>query len=432
LRATHYGSLLVGCVAAIHGQESPLVVPRSTWEPASPETPSVPQVDQRPPSFSASNPPQATSALVNDQTTRFWGSRNQELLRNPFTWGPFELRPFATYRFTYGTGLNSQPGQEEPTALNEISPGALIRSEHVSLTYSPTLNYYSSDAFEDSLDHDLSAEAHYAIGDWNFSLSHHYEKSSPPLIETGAQTPQENHSTSLTTHYQHSDDISFDFTLLQQIQDTDELNSSKTWSLMNWVNYHYSDQTLFGIGLGPGYTKQEFGSDMTYQQLQGRIDWRPGLKLSVNLNGGGEFRQFDDENAENQLSPIYGASILYTPIEPTTFSLSANRSVGAALVQAQTTESTVFSAGLRQRIVRNFFFDVFGSFSSTDYQNFTRDGDLTADRSDDVTSLSLTVSTTVLERGTASIFYERSQNDSSVEGYTFNSNQYGFQLGYRF
>jgi len=413
-------------------------VPRSTWESApTPEAPSAaqnpPPVDQRPPSFSASNPPQATSALVNDQAAQFWGGRTQEFLKNPFTWGPFELRPFATYRFTYGTGFNSQPGREEdPTALNQISPGVLIRSEHISLTYTPTLNYYSSDAFDDTLDHHVSADAHYGVGDWNFSLGHTYVKSSSPLIETGAQTPQQSHSTGLSAHYQQSDDVSFDFTLSQQIQDTDDLNSSKTWSLMNWANYHYSDKTLFGIGVGPGYTKQDFGSDMTYQQLQGRIDWRPGPKLSVNLNGGAEFRQFDDENAENQLNPIYGASIFYTPVEPTTFSLSANRSVGAALVQAQTSETTIVSAGLRQRIIRNFFFNAFGSFSSTDYHNFTRGGDLAVDRSDEVTSFSLTLSTTVFERGTASVFYQRSQNDSSDEGFTFNSNQYGFQLGYRF
>jgi hypothetical protein len=308
----------------------------------------------------------------------------------------------------------------------------LIRSEHLSLTYTPTLSYYSSDAFEDTVDHNVAANAYFGVGDWNFSLGHTYVKSSSPLIETGAQTPQESHSTGLTAHCQHSDDISFDFTLSQQIQEADELNSSKTWSLMNWLNYHYSDKTLFGIGVGPGYTKQEFGSDMTYQQLQSRIDWRPGTKLSVNLNGGAEFRQFDDENADNQVNPIYGASIFYTPIEPTTFSLSANRSVGASLVQAQTTESTRISAGLRQRIIQNFFFDAFGSFSTTDYQNFTQGGSPTVDRSDEVTSLSLTLSTTVFERGTASIFYQRSQNDSSVEGFTFNSDQYGFQLGYRF
>jgi hypothetical protein len=411
-------------------QTEPLVPGEPNAAPSSGSE--APEPIERPPSFSASNPPAATSAFVQEQVKSFWGSRGQELLQNPFRWGPFELRPFASYRFTYGTGLNAQPGQKEPTALHQISPGALIRSEHLSFTYTPTLSYYSSDAFEDTLDHNVSASGHFGVGDWNFSLGHTYVKSSSPLIETGAQTPQQSHSTGLSAHYQQSDDLSFDFTLSQQLQEATGLNSSKTWSLMNWANYHYSDKTLVGVGFGPGLTTQELGSDMTYEQLQARIDWRPGPKLTVNLNGGAELRQFDSSDAENQVNPIFGASISYTPIEPTTFSLSANRSVGTALVQAQTTENTGVSAGIRQRLLARVFFDAFGSISTTEYHGFVQSAGPAVERVDDVTSFSLTLSTAILERGTASVFYQRSQNDSSVEGFTFNSNQYGFQLGYRF
>src|SRR5690606_31463128 len=137
-----------------------------------------------------------------------------------------------------------------------------------------------------------------------------------------------------------SDKTSFDFSLSQAIQEADALNSSISWSSMNWVNYHWSEKSLIGLGAGGGYTKQDFGSDMTHEQLQARFGWNPGRKLNISVNGGVEFRQFVDSDFDDQVNPLFGASISYAPWEATTFSLSANRSIGSSLLQAQTTEST--------------------------------------------------------------------------------------------
>src|SRR5688572_9942288 len=221
LRNCH-APLLLGIVsAAAQAQPAPTVE-----GPA----PAGSAMEPRPPSFYASSAAPATSALVHEQAAAFWGPvRPGQFLDNPLQWGPFEMRPFASYRFSYGNGLNASPGQQETTALHEITPGAVLQSRHLSFSYAPTLKYYSSAAFEDGLDHNVSANGHFAVGDWTFALSYVFSKTSSPLIETGTQTPQQSHSTTLTAHYQQSQEISYDFTLSQSIQKADELNNSRTW-----------------------------------------------------------------------------------------------------------------------------------------------------------------------------------------------------------
>jgi hypothetical protein len=204
---------------------------------------------------------------------------------------------------------------------------------------------------------------------------------------------------------------------------------------MNWVNYHWSEDSLVGLGAGGGYTKQDFGSDMTYEQLQARFGWNPGSKLNFSVNGGLEFRQFVDSGFDDQVNPLFGASIGYRPWEATTFSLSANRSVGSSLLQAQSTENTGLSAGVRQRFLGVLHLDLFAGFQQVDYQGFV-DGDpatvAQTDRSDDILSFSANLGSRIFKKGDISIFFQRSENKSSDEGFTYDSNQYGFQIAYHF
>lgn len=382
---------------------------------------------------------------MHEQAAAFWGPRAfDEFTDNPLQWGPFQFRPFANYRFTYGNGLNANPGQQETTAINEITPGALIQSRHLTLSYAPTLKYYSNSAFEDSIEHSASASINYGLGDWAFVLSHAFSKTSSPLVETGTQTPQQNHFTVLSAHYQYSKAISLDLSLSQGIQLAEFYNNSITWSSMNWLNYHFSEKTLIGAGVGGGYVHQDLGfgvegvsiardlsTDSTYEQIQGRLGWNPTPKLNFNFNGGLEIRQFLRTSLE-EVYPIMGASFGYTPWEPTSFTILANRSVGASVTEVQPSVNTTFSAGIRQRLLGKLHLDLFGSYDTSDYPGIEGVPITQRGRSDETFSASATLGTRILNRGSISLFYQHSENISSSEGLGFSSDQYGFQLGYSF
>lgn len=350
-------------------------------------------------------------------------------LQDPLRWGPFELRPHFDYQLYSASQVYVQPGETQDTIRHSISPGLLLQGRHFSFDYTPRLNYYSRGRFKDGIDHSVTFDAHVGLGDWRFAAAHDYSKSSQVLIETARQTETERHTTSLNAAYRYSEKTTLDFNLNQTIILASSLNNSRHWSTMNWINYLFSDTTTFGVGAGAGFADVEVGSDMTYEMLQARVGWNPGSKLSFDLNGGVEVRQFID-GAPDRVNPLVGVALSYRLFEQTRFSLGADRSVNTSLLQDQITEITSVSASFNQRLFGRLNASLSGGHRTSDYQVTSRS--LFGDRTDETSHLGLTLGTAFLQRGLVSVGYRYLKNESSEEGFGFTSNQYTLNVGYRF
>lgn len=357
----------------------------------------------------------------------------EELLYNPLQWGPFRVIPAVNYRFSYSTGLpyGGVGSANETTAQHTISPSLTLQSEHVTLNYFPSLNYYSKGRYEDSLNHSASIRSAFGYGDWAFSISHAYSAASQVLVESARQTDTESHGTSLGATYRLSENTSIQLTASQSISETSEFNSSTTWSTMNWVDFQITDVTRLGVGAGGGYTDVEQGSDMTYQQVQGRINWVPRPKISAALNGGIEIRQFlAQQGVDDQVNPIMGASATYRPFDYTSLTLSANRGVSSSIFSDQITETTSFALSLGQRLIERLQVGLSGGLRYADFQSSSQL--LNVNRSDEVHFFSASLSTRFLKRATASIGYSLSSNKSNNAVYEYDSYTYSAQIGYSF
>src|SRR6266446_5839560 len=67
--------------------------------------------------------------------------------------GPVVIHPHPIYRFLYGNGIQATPGQQQNTAINQITTGVLFAiGSHWTLDYSPTLSYYSDSHFRNTVD----------------------------------------------------------------------------------------------------------------------------------------------------------------------------------------------------------------------------------------------------------------------------------------
>jgi hypothetical protein len=196
------------------------------------------------------------------------------------------------------------------------------------------------------------------------------------------------------------------------------------------MNYQISPGFSVGVSLGFTYDDLSVGSDMTSEQLQARINWHPGPKLTLSLNGGLEDRQFLNSGQPDSLSPIFGLSAIYQIFDVTTLTLTANRTVTASYFQNQITESTAFTAGIRQRLFEKLYLGVSGGFGNTAYQATT--AGLSVNRDDDRANINVRLTCPFLTRGTASVFYDWTDHSSTQQGFQYSSNQAGFELGYRF
>lgn len=387
---------------------------------------------QQPPSLFAAQSGNATSAIGTPGYAVFPGlGLLQNIAENPLQWGPFSVHPHANYAFTYATGLNFAPGNVTDTITHTVSPGLTLQSKHLSLDYTPSLVFYQKGPYSDTVNHNVRFSANWGYDQWKFGVSHNYSQASQPLIETGTQTDTQNNATSATASWYYNQKISFDFSISQDIQEASGFNNSRSWSTMEWANYHLTDKTTVGLGVGGGYSDVDFGSNMAFEQYQARLGWSPSPKIAVNLNGGIEVRQFLDINgAGDRINPLMGASINYAPFDATSLSLSANRSVSTSLFQDQITENTIISAGLSQRFLGRYNFSVSGGFRTSEYQTTSRF--LAVDRSDDTTFVTVGLGTSIFKRGSIGVSYQHSSNTSNQGGFSYDSDQYTASIGYSF
>src|SRR5581483_7896176 len=172
--------------------------------------------------------------------------------------------------------------------------------------------------------------------------------------------------------------------------------------------------------------------DMTSEQLLGRVSWKVGNRLRLLVNGGLNDQQFLTSGASDLLSPIFSVAAQYQLFEPTSFSLTASRSVSPSYLQGASSEVTGFNASLNQRLLKRFFLGVSGGYNTTDFHATTSGPVANNIDSYNTTSFSVSLSTVFFKRATASIFYQASYNSSKSALYNYDTTQSGLTLGYHF
>jgi hypothetical protein len=377
-------------------------------------------------------PPAVQEIQADNEMTVFENVPSGAQETQPFQFGIFNFRPHPFYRFLYGTGILSSTNQAGSTVINQFSPGFLLEiGRHWTLDYTPTWTFYSSSRFHDSLDHSVTLTGGTSYEDWTLGLSQGFTLSSDPLVETATQTSQETYSTAINASYQFNNKMSADLGLGQNIISADQFNSSREWSTLDWLNYQFWPRLDAGVGMGLGYVNVQYGSDMLYEQLQCRINWRATDKISFQIHLGGEDRQFL-EGGDNLLNPVFGASIQYQPFEVTKISISADRIVSASYFTNSTTESVDLNGDLNQRLLGKLYLDLQGGYHIAKYVASASTASTVSNREDDYYTFGIQLSYAFVQKGTIAAFYQASSNSSSLAGYSYSSSQVGCQISYRF
>jgi Putative beta-barrel porin 2 len=365
----------------------------------------------------------------------------------PLQWGPVQLHPHVRYQFSYGNGLYSSPGHQHDSIVQRVSPGMLFNvGDHWILDYTPTLNFYSSSSFRNTVNQSVRLGWGMAYHDWFFSGSQSYASSSDPNIETASQTDRETYSTAFNASYQFNSKMSLDMGLNQMLYYVgngsaatnylQRLANSKSWSTMEWFNYQFWPRFNAGLGAGGGYTLQQNSPDSVNEQYQARANWRATDKISFQLSGGLEDRQYLSGGAGDLVTPIFGATVQYQPFDQTRLSVTASRTVSPATFQNQTTEGTAVRGDLNQRLLGRLFLDLSGGYSNSKY--LASASGISASRNDNVYSFSARLSCPLRQRINLSVFYAYSDNSSTQSGFTsgsgfgYTSRQVGFEIGYRY
>jgi hypothetical protein len=349
----------------------------------------------------------------------------------PFKWGALTLRPRLNYEFMYADGILANPNQPACTLIHTISPGALLEiGQHWTLDYSPAFTVYSSDQFSDAIGQSVRLTGGTVYNDWRLGLILSYLQTDSPSAVTASQTRQETYSAAFNGSYTINSKMSLDLALDQNYVSADQFSSYNEWSTLDWLNYQFWPRLNVAVGVGGGYDDTRTGPDMSFEQLQARLNWRATDRIGFQLHGGVDVRQFLSGTASDLVTPIFGATIQYRLFGQTQISLTGEHVVSASYLVNEITETSGVSAGLHQPFLKNYFLDLNGGYQAVKYiSSVAGSGSI---RHDDYCYMNLQISRSFLTRGNVAVLYELGRNVSSDSGYSFNSYQIGFQAGYSF
>lgn len=354
-------------------------------------------------------------------------------------WGPLALRPYTSYSITYGNGILRIPGEPVNSAHQRITQGLLCELGTTwTIDGAVTRSLYSNRLLDDSFDNRLHVAGRWTIDDLSFGVSQAYSTNSPIVVETGGQNEEETIRTSVDASYNLGDKTSIEasFSWSKRLADPKLANPSWTgsdWeqtSLSTWLNYQLTLRVNLSFGFMAGKDRLSLGDDMTYTQPQARIRWRPNDRISIAANGGIEKRKVAAAGARNESNPVYGLSVSYNPTLTTSVSFGVSRNVSTSYFNDATIRSTNWNAGINQRILQRFFLSLGTSYGDSKY--LPTSNRIVIDRNDEYWSYNAGISTSFLRRGSVSITYSESENNSRASLFEYSSRQVSGEVSYRF
>ncbi len=346
-------------------------------------------------------------------------------------WGLATLRPHFSYRFLYGDGIQASPGNASTTAIHSIAPGLLTEvGRHWTLDYTPTWNFYSDAAFKDTVDQAgrLNWSTHYEA--WTLQASQDYSRTNSPLVETGRQTQQTGHASSLNALFEFGRQLALETELRQNLRFAEGFNDTRTWTIREMLHLQTSTKVDTAIGAEYSYVKINRAPDMSTLQLLSNLTWRPLAQFNLALQAGLENRRILSTAATTMSNPVLSATLLYIPVATTQLGFTAARTTSASYFDRQIMETTRWGLSLQQRLLQHF--QLSASFDHQESRFRTTDTSAALARVDKIDSVNLGLRTTLFKWLTTSLTYQKSLNTSNSSGFSFTSNQVGLELGYRF
>lgn len=344
-------------------------------------------------------------------------------------WGPVTAHPHLNYGVAYANGLVAGPNQDDFSFINTVSPGVTLElGQRWMVDYTPSLVFYTDDAFENVVNQFATVRGSASSGDWDFGFGNSFAMTDNPLIETGEQTQQTVNTTQLSANRPITPVLSVDLGVSQALRWSNQFNDTFSWSTLNGINYRLRPNLTVGADVGFGYDLVDPGTDMTNERFLMSVSGLLGDKFNYNFSGGFEVRQFLDTDAEMKVSPILNLALNYVITEKTTVNVYGNRQVTPSYFDDQFSESLAVGAGISQRIFGRFIFSLRGGYRWSDFNSTVNPTDII--QSQDFAFARAAITSRFLGRGTASVYYSWSNNSSNNQFVDLESNQFGLSLGY--
>ncbi len=356
-----------------------------------------------------------------------------------FRWGSLVVHSNTGYTFIRSDGLLRVPGQPLNTTQHTLSE-ALDFDLGSTWTLSTNFSYttYSNKALVDTTDSSVSISGRWTVGEWRLAAAHQFAGNNPIVAETGGQNSERTNSTTLSATRDLFDRTQIQLSANQSVHRADSRFKNSLWTGSDWtgtgfsaaLQYRATSRLTFSGSYGYGYDAISANPDISHYSVRGNVGWKLGNKWSVAAGGGRDYRSVRETNGVKSETPIYDASLSYSPTVVTTFSLVATRIISTAYFNDQTIVNQTWSANVSQRLLGIVFLTAGYTEGRSKYSANLRT--VAFRRADQFDSSNVGLSTVFGQRGSISIGYRLSRNNSGDRLFRFDTHSLDANLGYRF
>lgn len=215
------------------------------------------------------------------------------------------------------------------------------------------------------------------------------------------------------------------------VSDPEGLIGSETLAGTIGLDYRYGPKLLIGAAVSGGKQFVDAPSpDTTFEQANVRASYEVTGKISASGSAGVEFRQSENGTQDN-VSPIFQLGLAYAPFDGTQLDFSATRRTqNSASAFGQDFTSTQLVVSARQRLLGRLFLSVSAGIQNQSY--FSTATGVGSDRDDNYYFIAPGIDVRITNFWFAGAFYTHRENDSSLQFYSFDDNQYGIRTTLRF
>lgn len=324
-------------------------------------------------------------------------------------WGEFRdrLMPLGSFQQNYEQLINSDFDTRQ-FLFASYTPGYTVFAKHPS---------------ENTLDQNASLGARGCFGNLTCDVRADYKLFSEGVAEVGNRVRQSQVNVDFDSQYQISARTSaeVDLNVVTHHYDQNFYVNSSEWIDRNYLGYQVMPKTNVSAGCTLGYVDVDQGSNQTYEQALARIDYDTGQRISANLFGGVEFRQFVDGGA-SFINPVFNAEIIYSPFDGTNISLSGERVVAnSAEYVGENDVITRVSVTLSQAIYQKLTLSLQGSYYNYNYGAGSGGGDI--QRTDNGLRFEASAAFHVTPYLAVNLAYDYWHNESNLNPFNFDDNR---------
>jgi hypothetical protein len=309
----------------------------------------------------------------------------------------------------------------------------------IRLIYRPTISVFVNNSAEDAVQHIIRLQGSHSFGHLLLALAQDlqildgvdlttlYDQTGHNAnIDVGARSRHNVYTTNVNGSYQLTGKLFLTSGGTLSVDDYfgQEIGSQNVSGNL-FLNYQYREKLVVGVGGTGGYNTVDTASpDQVFEQANVRVGYTATAKINFSATAGFEFRQFENGSRGLYVTPVYGLTASYAPLDGTSISLTGSRRIdNSASLAGQDYTNTLISGSVQQRFLQRCFIGFAAGYENSNY--FSTTSGSSGTRNDDYYFIEPSVDVNITRYWNAGAYYLRRQNTSSLDSFSFYDNQVG-------